>query len=95
VQKMRLAPKDGKCLKVFDYITHCRLHLNKKRGDEVVKKVMDFAKKHPAYVGTIHALGGLGVGFIIAHYFSGMNLVLWGVILIVVSLMGHLYMWIV
>jgi len=55
---------------------------------------MNFAKKHPAYVGTIHALGGLGVGFILAHYFPGMNLILWGIILAVVSLVGHVYMWI-
>lgn len=54
---------------------------------------MDFVKKHPAYNGTIHALGGLGLGFIIAHYFSGINLIIWGVILIIVSLAGHIYAW--
>jgi hypothetical protein len=58
----------------------------------VVKKVIDFVKKHPTYNGTIHALGGLGVGFVIAYYFSGMNLILWGVILIIIAGVGHIYM---
>lgn len=55
---------------------------------------MDFVKKHPMYNATIHAVGALGVGFILVHYSPGINLVLWGVILIVLSAVGHLYMWI-
>jgi len=58
-----------------------------------MKKAMHFMKKHPAYNGTIHALGGMGVGFLIANYMSGVNLVTFGVILIVFSLIGHLYVW--
>lgn len=59
-----------------------------------MKKAMDFVKKHPMYNATIHAVGALGVGFILVHYSPGINLVLWGVILIVLSAVGHLYMWI-
>ena len=59
-----------------------------------MKKAMAFMKKHPVYHATIHALGGLGLGIIIAHYFSDLNLMLWGIILIIVAVIGHIYAWI-
>lgn len=60
----------------------------------VMKKGMDYLKKHPAYNASIHALGGLGVGMIVASTIASSHIVLWGMALIVVSLLGHLYAWV-
>ncbi len=58
-----------------------------------MKKVMAFAKKHPAYIGTIHALGGIGIGILIASPIAGVHPIRWGVAFLVLSILGHLYMW--
>jgi len=59
-----------------------------------MKKALAFAKKNPAYVGTIHALGGIGIGILIASPVAGIHPVRWALAFILVSLLGHLYMWI-
>ncbi len=58
-----------------------------------MKKALAFAKKHPVYIATIHAIGGIGVGIIIASPLAGTHPVRWGFAFIVVSLIGHLYVW--
>ncbi len=58
-----------------------------------MKKGMAFMKKYPAYNATIHAIGGVGIGILIASSLAGSNLVIWGVSLMVISLLGHLYTW--
>lgn len=59
-----------------------------------MKKVLAFVKKHPAYIGAIHAIGGVGVGILIASTLAGAHPVRWGIAFIIVSLIGHLYAWI-
>ncbi len=58
-----------------------------------MKKMLAFAKKHPAYIGTIHAIGGIGVGILIASPLAGIHPIRWGVIFIAVAILGHLYAW--
>ncbi len=58
-----------------------------------MKKVMAFAKNHPAYIGTIHALGGIGIGILIASPIAGIHPVRWGIAFLVLSILGHIYMW--
>ncbi len=58
-----------------------------------MKKVMTFAKKHPAYIGTIHALGGIGIGILIASPIAGIHPVRWGIAFLGLSILGHVYMW--
>lgn len=36
-----------------------------------MKKASAFMKKHPAYTSTIHAIGGVGVGILIAAPVAG------------------------
>lgn len=57
-----------------------------------MKKVMVFAKKHPVYIATIHAIGGIGIGILIASPLAGIHPVRWGLAFIVLSILGHLYM---
>ena len=58
-----------------------------------MKKGMAFLKKNPAYNATIHAIGGVGVGILIASPVAGEHPVRWGVALMAISLLGHLYAW--
>ena len=48
-------------------------------------------KKHPAYNASVHALGGIGIGIIIASPIAGIHPVRWGIALLIVSLLGHVY----
>lgn len=48
-------------------------------------------KKHPAYNGTIHALGGIGVGILIASPIADPHPVRWGIAFLLLSVLGHLY----
>jgi len=59
-----------------------------------MKKGIAYFKKHPMYLGSVHFIGGVGVGILIAHPLAGVHPVRWGVALIVVALLGHLYAWI-
>ncbi len=58
-----------------------------------MKKAMAFMKKHPAYNSTIHAIGGIGIGILIASPVAGIHPVRWGIALLIVSLLGHIYAW--
>ena len=57
-----------------------------------MNKVLAFAKNNPVYVAVIHAIGGIGIGILIASSVAGVHPVRWGVAFIIVSLLGHLYM---
>ncbi|MFS8159339.1 MAG: hypothetical protein ACMG6E_03840 [Candidatus Roizmanbacteria bacterium] len=48
-------------------------------------------KKHPVYNAMVHAIGGVGIGILIARPIVGMHPVRFGVALMVLSLLGHLY----
>ena len=41
--------------------------------------------------GLIHVLGGVGVGFVILHYFQVENLLMWGLLLLGITLAGHIF----
>lgn len=43
-----------------------------------------------SWVGPIHAVGGIGIGFLIASYVALPNLVMWGWILVGLGVLGHL-----
>lgn len=58
-----------------------------------MKKAMTFMKKHPAYSSTIHAIGCMGIGILIASPVAGIHPVRWGVALMIISLPGHVYAW--
>jgi hypothetical protein len=57
-----------------------------------MNKVLAFAKKNPVYVAVIHAIGGIGIGILIASPVASVHPVRWGVAFIIISLLGHLYM---
>lgn len=58
-----------------------------------MKKAMAFMKKYPAYTATIHFIGGVGIGVLIASPIAGTHPIRWGLILIAISILGHIYAW--
>lgn len=56
-------------------------------------KIENYLKKHPAYNATIHAIGGLGLGISLASPLFDPHPLRWGVGLIAISVLGHLYAW--
>ncbi len=55
------------------------------------KQIMKYFGKHVTYNSVIHAIGGMGVGIILARPMAGDHPIRWGVTLIVISILGHVY----
>lgn len=55
------------------------------------KKVNSFFSKHVMFTASIHFIGGIGVGAILTYPLFGSHPVRWGLALIIVALLGHLY----
>ena len=81
------------------YLTKCKL-IWKNIKKEVIfvakghkEKIENYMKKHIVYNASIHAIGGLGLGILLASPLFGPHPVRWGVAFLVVSLLGHWYAW--
>ncbi len=57
----------------------------------MLKNAEKYFRQHPMYNSTIHAIGGIGIGILITYPFVGAHPVRWGVALLILSLLGHLY----
>lgn len=55
------------------------------------KKIIEYFKKHAEYNSIVHAIGGIGIGILIASPFADPHPVRWGLMLLGVSILGHLY----
>ena len=55
------------------------------------KNAVSFFSKHPEFNATIHALGGIGIGIIVANPLAKPHPVRWGLIFMALSLFGHVY----
>lgn len=55
------------------------------------KKVMDYFKKNPMYNAVIHAIGGIGIGVLIASPFANPHPVRVGLAFLAIAIFGHLY----
>lgn len=55
------------------------------------KKINSFFGKHVLFNSTIHFIGGVGLGILITYPLIGQHPVRWGVTLIIIALLGHLY----
>lgn len=58
-----------------------------------MEKATAYFKKHIAYTSIVHVIGGIGIGIIIASPVAGIHPVRWGIALLIVSLLGHVYAW--
>ncbi len=56
-----------------------------------MKNGIAFMKKHPVYLATIHAIGGVAHGILIMYIFNLQNPLLWVLVLGAISIGGHLY----
>ncbi len=55
------------------------------------KKITAYFSKHVKYNSVVHAIGGIGIGFLLALPLAFPHPVRWGLALLVISLLGHLY----
>jgi len=53
----------------------------------IIKRLYSYFKKNTAFTDLIHILLGLGIGLIIA----GNKFFMWGIILLFIGIMGHIY----
>lgn len=58
-----------------------------------MEKATSYFKKHIAYTSLVHAIGGIGIGILIASPVAGIHPVRFGIALLAISLLGHLYAW--
>ena len=55
------------------------------------KQVSAYFSKHPTYNGITHLLIGVGLGVLLTYPFFGVHPVRWGVGLIALGFLAHLY----
>lgn len=56
-----------------------------------LKKIENYFKKHPMFNAAVHATAGLGVGILITYPLVGEHPVKWGLTLLGLAVLGHLY----
>ena len=59
------------------------------RMKKYYRRMLKYYTKHPMYADTIHVLGGIGFGIILARPLACEHPVRWGVAFLVLSLAGH------
>jgi len=57
----------------------------------MIKNIMKHFSKHPMHNSLIHVVVGAGIGMLLAYPVAGAHPVRWGVALIVVGLLGHVW----
>jgi len=55
------------------------------------KKALKYFSLHPYYNSVVHVLIGLGLGILITYPLVGEHPVRWGIALVALGLLGHLY----
>ncbi len=55
------------------------------------KQAEKYFRTHPLYNAVVHVIGGIGIGILITYPFVGSHPLRWGAILLLLSLLGHLY----
>lgn len=58
--------------------------------EKYIRDIEKYFSKHVHYNAIVHAIGGIGIGILIARPFAGVHPMRWGVALLVVALLGHL-----
>ncbi len=56
-----------------------------------LQKGLKYMSKHPAYNASVHAIGGIGIGILITHPFVDPHTLRWGLILMAIAILGHIY----
>lgn len=57
----------------------------------LTKTTKDYFKKHVDYNSFVHVIGGMGIGILIASPIADPHPVRWGVTLLAIAVLGHLY----
>ena len=52
---------------------------------------LKFFQRHPAFNGTTHALGGIGIGMLLTYPVAGNHPVRWALSFLALGLAGHIW----
>lgn len=55
------------------------------------KNAEEYFRKYPIFNSLTHAVGGIGIGILITYPFVGLHPIRWGLVFLVLSVLGHLY----
>lgn len=58
---------------------------------KMYKQIEAYFKKYPIYNGAVHVLVGMGAGILLTYPLVGDHPLRWGVTLLALGLVGHLY----
>lgn len=53
------------------------------------KNMMKHFEKNPRFNSYVHVLAGVGIGFLLAYPVAGAHPVRWGLVFLVLSILGH------
>lgn len=59
--------------------------------DKYFKQSLKYFSKNPEFNAIVHALGGIGLGVLLANPLAGSHPVRWGIAFLLISLLGHLW----
>ncbi len=62
-----------------------------KKIDRIEKIMLKFFRSHPRYNSFVHAVIGMGVGIMITYPWVGEHPVRWGLVLLGIGIIAHLY----
>lgn len=57
----------------------------------ILPKARKYFREHEMFNAIVHFIGGIGVGILITYPFVGTHPVRWGVVLLAIAVIGHLY----
>lgn len=55
------------------------------------KKALNYFRNHIDFNATIHFIGGIGIGILVASPFAFPHPVRWGLVFLMISVAGHFY----
>ena len=55
------------------------------------KMIVKYLQSHPYYNAAVHTIFGVGIGALLTYPYFGSHPVKWGIGLIAVGVLGHLY----
>lgn len=55
------------------------------------RRAEKYFSKHPNVNALVHAVAGIGIGFLLTYPLAGSHPVRWGVTFLVLAALGHLY----
>ncbi|MDO8577238.1 MAG: hypothetical protein Q7R82_02755 [Candidatus Daviesbacteria bacterium] len=57
----------------------------------IIKQIEKYFSSHVRYNSLVHVIAGIGIGILITYPLAGVHPVRWGIALVAIGILGHLY----